>query len=383
MITKVSEDKRWIAALLFCLFLIYLGYISERVSSGTDFIKGDSHYYRAVIISILEDGDLLLDNNINADPLNGQLAIGQIGFVPKHPILMPLLSIPFYYAFGNIGLLLFNVLFCALLITLIFMINVQFTDAKFAFITALLYASSTLFLNYIYNYSSDIVSTVILLGGLYLVFRERFYSGTFLLGLSVFAKVTNVPLVGIIFLYIILVIVNKRHLGHEIPERPLYRKMTTLLIVSAIFLLSLLPFAYTNYMLFGSPFVTGYQQTAIVENIQNQVVLSDHTNMFNQPLFKGSLFLLFHPQKGVIPTNPIILLSVLGVIYSRKKDFNKEKILILALCLIQFIIFAKYDAWFTSHFSNRFLMTSIALSSVFTGFILKRIFERLFSETTQ
>jgi hypothetical protein len=41
--------------------------------------------------------------------------------------------------------------------------------------------------------------------------------------------------------------------------------------------------------------------------------------------------------------------------------------LILLIGLIQFLLFAKYDEWYMSEFSNRFLITFIALSSIFAG----------------
>jgi hypothetical protein len=50
--------------------------------------------------------------------------------------------------------------------------------------------------------------------------------------------------------------------------------------------------------------------------------------------------------------------------------------LIIAVCLVQFFTFAKYDDWQTSEFSNRFLMTFVAGSSVLAGgyldFLAKR-----------
>jgi hypothetical protein len=112
-----------------------------------------------------------------------------------------------------------------------------------------------------------------------------------------------------------------------------------------IFMVALLPLAYTNYLLFGSPVVTGYQRTAVAGHESDQVLSIDHTDKFNQPLVKGAYQLLFHRYYGVIPTNPIIILGFLGVIWIRRIEDRAKIYLILTICFIQFIFFAKYDEW--------------------------------------
>jgi hypothetical protein len=96
-----------------------------------------------------------------------------------------------------------------ILIVLIFNLNCLFFSRPIALITTVLYATGTLFLDYTYNYSPDVFSTVLLLSGLYLVLRARFYAGAFLLGLSVFAKIPNAPLAGVILLYAGFVILRR------------------------------------------------------------------------------------------------------------------------------------------------------------------------------
>ena len=367
--SNTGTDKKWIFLLFLFLILIYPTYFSSNSSSGNTFIKGDCFYYRAVIDSLLQDRDLLMANNIQHDLLNGQLALGTNGLVPKHPILMPLISIPFYFLFGDTGLLLFNAINCVLLHTFIFKINRLFFDQLISLITSVIYASATLFLDYSYNYSPDIFSTLLVISGLYYVLINRFYLGAFLLGLSVFAKLTNFPLVAAILLYSIFVIMS----NHKV----MFKKSITISITMMTFIFGILPLAYTNHFLFGSPFITGYQRTAIAGPTQDEIVTSNHVSKFNQPLFINSIRMLFDRHQGAIPTNLIVLLAFIGGISMRRKDIDKRIILIAAICLIQFIMFAKYDEWHTSHFSNRFLMTTIALSSIFTSRYLSNLFAEL------
>lgn len=379
MTTHRISDRNWISAILLYLFLIYLPLIISRSDSSESFLQGDSFYYRAVIESIIKDGDLLIANNVPTDPLNGQLAIGQNGFVPKHPILLSVVSIPFYALTGTPGLLLFNMIDCMILMVLIFKLNSLFFDRLIAFITTILYATGTLFFDYAFNYSPDIFSTVLLLGGLYFILRDNYYSGTFLLGLSIFAKLPNMPLVAAILQYVGLMIWRQR--ANDDSNEGTRHKLMVSISIAAIFIVSLIPFAYTNNMLFGSPFVTGYQRTAVADE-NGQMISVDHSGKFNQPLLKGTFLSLFEPRNGILPTNPVLFLAVLGMARMKKGQFNRKLYLIIALCLIQFLLFAKYDEWYTSHFSNRFLMTFIALSSVFTSNFFNPIIQKYFPQTT-
>jgi hypothetical protein len=379
MTTKLVPGRIWTLTILLFLCLIYPPLIiSKSVTTGS-FIQGDSYYYRAVADSLLQDGDLLVANNVAADPLNGYLAIGREGLVPKHPIIMSLISMPFYILFGSPGLLLFNVLDSIVLIFLIFKLNCLFFDPIVALITTVLYATGTLFLDYVYNYSPDIFSTVLLLGGLYLVLREKYYIGAVLLGLSIFAKLPNALLSAPILLYAGFIILRG---NAEQDKQQFANKWIVLFITAIIFLISLIPFAYTNYFLFGSPVVTGYQRMAEA-GPDGQVISVNHADEFNQPLLKGIDQSLFDYRNGVLLTNPVLALAFLGIFSFRKIKSPDKVVLILILCLVQFLFFAKYDDWSTSHFSNRFLMTFIALSSVFTSNFLTYLIHRFSTSFSQ
>lgn len=240
--------------------------------------------------------------------------------------------------------------------------------------TTILYATGTLFLDYTFAYSPDVFSTLLLLAALYFVLQERFYAGALLLGLSIFAKLPNAPLAAVIVLYAGFVIWRKDSGNGPVKEN-LRRKVTVTLTAASIFIISLSPFAYTNYILFGSPFVTGYHRTAIAGE-DGQMLTVDHSGKFNQPLIKGMYLSMFAPRNGILPTNPVLILAILGVVWLGRIRPRDQAYLILLLCLIQFVMFAKYDEWYMSHFSNRFLMTFVALSSVFTGNFLNYLIHK-------
>src|SRR5947209_19551839 len=63
-----------------------------------DFLTGDCPYYAAAAESLLRDGDLDLRNQLEGDlrQHHGFFAASPQGrVVPKHSVLMPLLSLPF------------------------------------------------------------------------------------------------------------------------------------------------------------------------------------------------------------------------------------------------------------------------------------------------
>jgi hypothetical protein len=372
-----GSDRIWIATIVFYLCLIYPPWIISNLVAKTDFIKGDCYYYRAVIVSLFEDGDLLLVNNIETDPLNGQLALGKQGLVPKHPIFMPLVSAPFYKAFGDRGLLIFNIIDCMILAMLIFKLNQLFFDNYISFITTVLYATGTLFFNYVYNYSPDVFATVLVLAGLNLVLRERFYSGAVFLGLSVFAKLPNALLAGIILLYAGLMVLREHGKAGEL-RLGLSKCWGKIIWTAALFGLALAPLGLVNHALFGSPFVTGYQRTAESGPTAGEMLVTNHVNKFNQPFLLGAWRLLFDPNSGLVPTNPILILALLGLLHVNRSANKQALYLIITICAAQFLSFAKYDDWQTSEFSNRFLMTFVAGSSVLTSTYLQTLSGRFF-----
>ena len=360
------SDRHFILIILLYLFLLYTPTVLSRLVSHEEFLKGDCVYYQAVIVSLINDHDLLLANNISDDPLAGQLALGKNGFVPKHPILMPLVSGPFYILFGSHGLLIFNIIDCALLIIIIFKINRLFFGELTSLVTTILYASCTLFLDYVYNYSPDIFSSVFVLAGLYLMMVGRYYLSAVLLGLSVFAKVTNGPIAGVILLSAGFVRSKKDSVSSKSFEH-LWQNALITLKASVVFLVALTPFFLTNYFLFGSPFETGYQLNVVAGPATGDIMFRNHADRFNQPLLMGICQILFHPTSGIIVTNPLLYFAFIGLFYSKKIGNPRKISLIGIICLLQLFFYAKYDFWYMSHFSNRFLLIFVALSSVFVS----------------
>ena len=371
---RASNSPPWTRLLLLMLLLAYAPYILSQDFWTHSYIKGDSYYYRAAIISIIEDGDLLVANNVAYDPLNGQLAVGRDGLVPKHPILLSLLGLPFYALFGSYGLLLFNLLQTLALMGLLLQLNRLYLSPMTAWITTLLYGVATLFHNYVYNFSPDVLSTLLVLAGTYFLFRKSIaYSGAFL-GFAAFAKPLNLLPIGLIGFYFLWTQVQLSR--NENGKHQLTISWRRLLLFAAGLGLSLLPYLAINYVLFGSPLVTGYQRMAVPGPLPESVAIASHIHDFNQSLLTNLHPVLFTPNKGLLTTNLLIILAVPGLVALARSPRRAELILLVGISLAILLLIARYDFWYLSHFSNRFLMLVVIFSAPFTGWTIQQVSQK-------
>jgi len=109
----------------------------------TSYLPGDCPFYRATIVSLLEDRDLDLRNNVDWAVLSPdtQVAIARTGaWVPKHPLGLSLAALPAYALFGDAGLLGFNLLQLLALDCLLLLAACQVASETVAFGVALLFA---------------------------------------------------------------------------------------------------------------------------------------------------------------------------------------------------------------------------------------------------
>ena len=354
--------------LIAALLATYGSYMSSFETGATIFLRGDGFYYRATIVSLLEDGDLVLNNNIGMrHPMVGHLALGKSGkldkLVPKHPILLSLAATPFYALFGTTGLLWFNLIVVLTIGVVVFLLNTRYVSDPIALGVAYLFGSGTLYLNYSYSYSPDAFSTMLFLLGLYGALSRSYWLGGIGLGLCLFAKLPNAPLVALVCLYVVWTLLSEQHTEPRNRGRS-RRQLVGFLVILG---LAVAPLLITNQFLFGAPWVTGYHRTVVMTG------LVDHTNSFNQPLLAGLFNLLFHAEKGIVTTNPVLVSSAAGLLLIWHNRHRHELALLATLCAAQLLFFASYDYWDVSHFSNRFLMTLVSLGSVFTALLIQRL----------
>jgi hypothetical protein len=380
-VTTIKDKYLYFFIVLASLF-IYTPYIQsfDYYQDCRYYQSGDSWWYEEIVISIIQDHDLNMANNIDEKiHHSGQLAMSIEGYLaPKHSIFFAIATIPFYLIFGPIGAMYFNLFLIVLLNLLVYAINRMFFNKTVSLITTFLFATGTIIMSYSFNYLAEVFSTVLLAAGVLFILRKNYSLAAIILGFSCFAKVSNAPWVGIMFLYILW---NSFQANKDLSlkERMLLIAPNYSMLI-LIFFISLIPVFVTNYFLYGGILTTGYHRTVSLDENYNLIILNGASG-FSQGFWEGLKNILFHPELGLIEANPIILVSMVGILMFKKMTQKPFAIMFMIIILGQFLLFAKWDMWYATEFGNRFLMFSIVLFSPFTGNIINLLIER-FSEKT-
>jgi hypothetical protein len=350
----------------FCLLLIVLeavfalsGIYSAR--RWDHFLIGDCPYYAATTESLVRDGDWDIRNQLEG-PLenhNGFIALAKDNqtIVPKHSVLMPILSVPFFAAFGKVGFLIFNLLQLFALIVGIAELAGGGLSGRLLALAAYL---TTPLLFYTYNYSPDVLSTALFVWSYVCAIDGRLVLGGFLAGLAVWAKVY----LALFLLPLALVVLPRGWRG------------TILCAVAA--LVAALPMLAINLWIFGSPLISGYDREAHFG--PNGFVVAEHYSRFQQPLFVGLGRLIGDPEIGLLKTAPLWFLWPVGLIVGWVHASRPRRFALSALTLsllANLLFFAKYDEWNASAFGNRFLFPALAIGFALQGALWSGILGRL------
>lgn len=319
----------------------------ERWRDHPRFLVGDCVYYRATLISLLEDGDLDLANNLAPEQysFSSNVAQGKNGaWYPKHPVLMPVVAAPLYWLAGDTGLLAFNLLQLTALCVCLWLGARRYTSEALSFALVLWFAFGTMLRPAAYNFSPDVFSTLLVSAGLLALLSRRAVLAGVLLGLSVWAKWTNVvflPVAGVFLL----------------ADRDL-RAIVRFGLGSAVPILALLAL---NQHMFGSPWITPYDRVLVFDGSQWAIEPS-HRTLFGVPFWPGLWEQLSHRKLGLLVGCPPILLAPLGLAWLARRA-PKEALLLGGACLAQLAMFAKYEQWQMSSYGPRFLMTVVAVGA--------------------
>jgi hypothetical protein len=352
MRSAVTHD---VICVLLCLGF-YLQTIAVRYPHEP-YLQGDSPYYANTAVSILMDFDL--DQRNQSDPdvfekpqrwtnigmYDSNIARGSAGeWYPKHTLVLPFLSVPFYAVFGGIGFLVFNVVILLLMVVVIRRVAWLYAGPGAASIAAVLIGISPMFHHFAYSYSADILAAVLLVGGLGATLTRRGLAAGFLLGLSVWVKIPNG--IGLVLAGLLLLV---------------RKDWRTFWWFCGGAFVSMGLFAGFNWYQFGAPWMTSYSQVWVIENGISKI--GDHVSSFDYPFWDGMRLQLVDGVHGLIPTAGVSLLAIFGYGRLFKKD-RAAFALILLFSAITFLFYCKYDFITGSHYANRFLMPVVALSVV-------------------
>jgi glycosyl transferase family 87 len=339
--------------LLFVGALVTLRY-QPLDSNSVGYLSGDAPYYLTIGHSILYDGDLRLNNQLLNDAVthSRRFAIGRDGaWYPKHPILMPLVSLPFLWAWGPPGALLFNVIQLAAALVLAQAIASRFARRGVALAATWLIALLSVVPQFAYNYSADVFSTVIVLAMILAWLGGRSFSCGLLGGLALWAKLTN----GVFWLACAC--------GLAL-ERARHRLAPTLAAWVVGVAIGIAPFLALNAFMFGSPLTTGYDRIFVYEQSgAGDAGLHSCRGDFDQPVVEGLRGLLLDPKHGLLRNSPVVLLALLGVAPALGRR-RHETVLLLGASLALLLMMSKYRLSMEgSPNATRFLLVIVFLAA--------------------
>jgi hypothetical protein len=331
--------------------IVYIAVILARYD-GQPYLRGDCQYYYYTAISVSVDHDLDLGNQL-PPPMrrhSNDVALDKRGrFVPKHPVWMSLAALPLILVLGAPGALFFNLIQLLALMFLTFVFARRYASNPAAAAAVMLTGVTSFLPHYVWNFSPDVFVTTLLMAALVTLPADRgpklgrHFAAGMLLGIAVVSKYSLfLALPGIPLL----------------SGRPARR---TLPALAAGFAVPVLLWAALNTHLFGSPLVTSYDRMATIEEDVSRV--ESARSGFDYPLLKGIRNQLLDPKRGLLPTTPITILSILGLWSLARRD-RLTALYLAGTSAVIFLFFSHYRWWDASHHGNRFLMPIVILAAV-------------------
>jgi hypothetical protein len=320
----------------------------HRLLDFPTFLMGDCPYYRATLVSVLEDGDLDLHNNLAIDQLSpsDNVALGKDGaWYPKHPVLMSLAALPFYAVAGDDGLLAFNLAQIVGLLLVVWLAARRYASDDIALAVALWYAFGTLLRPFSYNFAPDVFSTLLVASGIVALLYKRPLLAGALLGLACGAKWTNVGFLLPAFVFLV-------------ARRP----WTNLVRFAAAVSVPIGALLLLNFHMFGSPFDTPYDRVLVLQG-GHMVLAPSARTFFSLPFWDGLWAQIANRRLGLIVSAPPVLLALPGLVVLARRCLL-EALLIGGACAVQLATFAKYEQWSVTRYGHRFLMTVVVLSAL-------------------
>ena len=330
-----------------CALVLTIADVCAHYAPST-WIQRDGRFYTNVNVTLVEEGsvdqgelaaswyrgDLGWNRELDASWSN--IALGRNGeHLPKHPILLPLLSTPLFFAFGLIGTLIFNVLCFSLAGGAAFVVARRGSSDSAAAFCALALMFATGIRDHAYDYHIDVLILALFTSAMAALTQRRGMLAGLLLGLSVVCRPTM-----LLWLPSLALIVAARR-----DFRVLGRAMIGGTIPLVLFALS-------NWWLYGAPWWTGYNRVLIVTG--GEPTIADHSDAFGVPLRTG-LTALWEGPWGVRHRLTLVFGAAPGLLILARK---RPAYVIAALVgvVLSVLVFAQYR-WY----GDRFLWPSAVL----------------------
>lgn len=330
-----------------CALALTLAEVAVRYVPHT-WIQRDGRFYTNVNTTLTEklsldqgefcaswyEGKLGWNRNLDAGWSN--VARGRNGeHLPKHPILLPLLSTPLFWAFGLHGTLIFNVLMFGAIALGAFALARRYSSVHAAALAALALPLATGVRDHAYDYHVDVLMLALFACGMALMHARRGIWAGILIGATVVLRPT--ALLWVPSLAVMLA-----------AERD-WRTLRFALFGGAI---PLALFAASNAWLYGMPWWSGYNRVIVV--VDGEAQIADVSNAFSVPFEQGFETLWSGPY-GVRHRLTFMAAALPGLLFLLRRKPGYVVAATLGV-IASVLVFASYR-WY----GDRFLWPSCAL----------------------
>ncbi len=344
MTANPRDPSRWYGLAVF-LFACALGWMAVNDAwQPNKWLIGDGAFYLNEANSILQHGSLRQEAihphswydkdmgwNVNVDAAFSNIALGRHGeWWPKHPYLMPLVAVPFVWAYGPIGSLACHFLCYALIAMLAYRIAARLASPAAALAAACALVATPWFAHCAWGFNNDVFYTVILLAAIEAALADRPHMSGLLFGVGVFAKATN-ALYGPALLGIFLL-------------RKDWRGALRFLLWGAG---PVLLYLGLNWYMYTSPFKTGYDR--ILVRVAGKTTTHSHATDFHFANMHQGLKNVLLGGDGIWPHVPLFFPALLGLPLLLLRRW-REAVLFL-WCLAVPILFHATYTWYRLEFN--------------------------------
>ncbi len=321
---------------------------------GGDYLRGDCPYYYWTARSLLADGDLDLSNQLPGDPRGHSdfVALSIDGrVVPKHPIVMPVLALPFIATLGMRGALVFNVAQILSFLLAAYLVASRTCRPGIAAAATALTGLASYLPHFVWNFSPDATTTALFLWALFAFPTGAAPGGRWTLPRALLA--------GLLFgfavwskLFIFIAFPGFLFLAHRAGWRTLWSFLAGGALVALLL-------AGYNQHLFGSPLVFSYDRIMHFDG-SRWVLETDRQAISVATWLQDVLEQFLDPDLGLLTTSSITVPSLLGLPFLFRRDRPMA-----AFCLLTFVgVIAIYGCWDwkTSFYGHRYAMQGVAVA---------------------
>jgi hypothetical protein len=288
-----------------------------------------------------------------------------------HEFLMPIVTLPFYMAFGIFGCLVFNIVISIFLMMVLFELCARHVGYGSAFTATALTAFTTLFLNYTYSYSLDVFGAFMLTLAYWCLVKRRYLLAGLVWGLATYARLPNAVTVFGFLVFALLESCSgkSKNNGSRSLKAYVWRAYPVLayltggLPVAACFFM-------TNFLMFGSPLTTSYDRW--LHFVNGQPVITEQSSSFSCSALENLPEVLLDKKSGLVTGAPLIVVALaFGMKNFWLKARNDAILLIVASAMLA-TLFSKYCNAFPGELGNRYLMPIVALCAIPLAFAVEQ-----------